>query len=245
MEALRVFGQGLLDLWVEARCGLCGRSSSVGAAWFCEEHRLERCQLAGTCCTTCGLPVGVGERCVDCLERESGLCGFVSAYRFEGSARRALLEGKLAGRVGLLRPLADGLARRMACLPWAWGAHFIPVPLHAKRRRVRGFNQSEVLARWLVETLGGSVLRVLKRRRATDPQGLHRAGGRERNVKGAFACRSHRRVSGRTVVLVDDVCTSGTTLRECARVLRRQAGVRAVYGVTCCRTVPLALRAVP
>lgn len=116
-------------------------------------------------------------------------------------------------------------------LDQAWCA--IPVPLHAARRRQRGFNQAADLAR----QLHLPVVAALRRVRATATQTGLPAGQRHRNVRNAFAVTRHARLlSGSVVVLVDDVSTTGATLEACARVLK-EAGVAEVRAITAARVV--------
>jgi len=117
----------------------------------------------------------------------------------------------------------------------------IPVPLHASKLRERGFNQAELIARAAWKRMeSGTTLRfefvcdALKRRRATESQvGLTREQ-RQTNLRGAFAVSDAKAVSGREVLLVDDVLTTGATVSECARVLRK-AGAKAVWVATAAR----------
>jgi predicted amidophosphoribosyltransferase len=112
----------------------------------------------------------------------------------------------------------------------------VPAPLHAARRRERGFDQAEWLARAVAARLGLDVAcGVLARRRATLPQGDPRVTSRSANVEGAFAVVRLRAVAGRSVVLVDDVLTSGATARACAEQLLA-AGARDVSVLTACRS---------
>ncbi|HET6201839.1 MAG TPA: phosphoribosyltransferase family protein [Planctomycetota bacterium] len=114
------------------------------------------------------------------------------------------------------------------------------VPLHARKRRERGFNQSEAIARDLATQLGLPFRDLLLRTRDTPPQGSPTTLSRARNVEGAFALRPRGlrrrlpRLRGAAVLLVDDVMTSGATLSACARVLRR-AGARRVYALAAAR----------
>jgi ComF family protein len=115
----------------------------------------------------------------------------------------------------------------------------VPVPLHASKRRQRGFNQAEVIARAALKKLGCRKIQLagkaLVRERATVSQtGLTRPQ-RAENIRGAFQVAHPNRVEGRTILLVDDVLTTGTTASECARILRK-AGAGAVYVATVART---------
>jgi ComF family protein len=121
----------------------------------------------------------------------------------------------------------------------------VPVPLHPSRRRERGFNQAELLAGGLIKTLGrgsgATELRVLtgslRRKRATPPQtGLSLAARRE-NLRGAFEVVEAEAIRDRTVVVIDDVMTTGATLSACARALKR-AGATRVIGITLARATP-------
>ena len=110
----------------------------------------------------------------------------------------------------------------------------VPVPLHRRRRRARGFNQAEELARHL----GPRCQPVLRRTRATPSQTDLPAADRHANVRNAFALRRRADVAGLTVLLVDDVSTTGATLQACARALRL-AGAREVRALTAARVVSL------
>jgi competence protein ComFC len=110
---------------------------------------------------------------------------------------------------------------------------FVPIPLHASRLKKRGYNQSQLLAESLAKRFGLVSLACLERVKKTQPQfGLSKED-REINIKGAFALKKQRThsLSGMHVFLVDDVATSGATLREAAKVLKR-AGVGKVWGIT-------------
>jgi ComF family protein len=112
----------------------------------------------------------------------------------------------------------------------------VPVPLHSRRQRERGFNQADDLAR----LLGLPVARVLRRTRMTAPQVDLPAEARHRNVKGAFELAGQVKLDGLVLVLVDDVTTTGATLEACARVLKR-AGTKEIRALTAAR-VSSALR---
>ncbi len=147
-----------------------------------------------------------------------------------------------------VRPAAAVLGRMLAeavrSLEPGWSQNpvlVVPVPLHARKLRQRGFNQSELIAHHALKLGAGSgrlVLRsrILERRRETQSQiGLTRHQRRE-NLRGSFAVARPEEIAGREVLLVDDVFTTGTTVSECARVLRR-AGASKVFVATVARTL--------
>jgi len=149
----------------------------------------------------------------------------------------AIHQFKYAGRTHLadsLGPLLASFAKvrmetTLECLT-------IPVPLHPKRLREREFNQSLLLARHVASLLGTELdFLSLRRIRYTQPQTGLRSEERKRNVRKAFEITNQEAVKGRIVLLVDDVTTTGNTLNECARVLKR-AGSKGVFGLVLART---------
>ena len=108
----------------------------------------------------------------------------------------------------------------------------IPVPLHRARERERGFNQSEVLAEGISRVIGISLAKdILKRKRNTKDQTYLNAQQRAENVRGAFVVTQPENIDGKSVILVDDVMTTGATLNECARMLL-EAGATRVFAAT-------------
>ena len=137
------------------------------------------------------------------------------------------------------RTLADRLGRDP---PWV-GARagatppelVVPVPLHWRRQLERGYNQADEIARALAAALGLPRVRALRRRRATRPQMDLPREKRGANLRAAFACRAPRRIAGRTVLLVDDVLTTGATIDAAARCLRR-SGSGPIFAALIART---------
>ncbi|MBI4478163.1 MAG: ComF family protein, partial [Acidobacteria bacterium] len=158
-----------------------------------------------------------------------------AAGHYDGALRSIIHALKYEGRRSIGRRLARLL--RAQCADVLAGADgVVPVPLHPRRLRSRGFNQAAEIARHLDLPL----VPVLQRQRDTQPQMELPASRRHRNVKQAFALtrRAHHRdaVRGRRLVIVDDVSTTGATVQECARVLKR-AGALEVRAVTVARVV--------
>ena len=143
---------------------------------------------------------------------------------------------KLDGNAAAGRLLARAMADSWRLCEVQGRPVVVSVPLHRARRRRRGFDQALWLARAVAARLGLRVAPgVLVRRRATRPQGDARVLSRTENVRGAFAVRAPEVVRARSVVLVDDVFTTGSTARACARLLR-QAGARSVVLLVACRS---------
>lgn len=180
-----------------------------------------------------GFPLDSEGRCALC---RSGLRGFDAAYcygSYEEVLRELIHVFKYGKTPTLSAPLTDFLA---AALPRdeRFDA-IVPVPLHWWRRWRRGFNQSELLARGLAKRTGLPVIDALRRVRATAVQASLSNRGRRRNVTGAFAARrAAARLTGKRVLLIDDVMTTGSTAAACAQVLKR-AGVERVALLTVAR----------
>lgn len=106
----------------------------------------------------------------------------------------------------------------------------VPVPLHKKRVKERGFNQAELLAMEITKGFGAPVVNALCRKRHTFPQVKLDEKERQKNVQGAFGCLEHSKIKNQNVILVDDVLTTGATMVECAKILK-ESGAKEVWGL--------------
>jgi ComF family protein len=199
-----------------AQCVLCG-------------ERLAPARLLignGQCQACCEYPPNF-DRAVSFGEYEAGLRDLIHLLKYEGVTPAARPLGKL---------LADSI--RQLRLGNA-AAVVVPVPLHSSKRRERRFNQAELIARATLKYLPPSFelsRDVLVRQRPTRSQvGLDREA-RIANMHGALRVTAPQRIKGRTVIVVDDVMTTGTTVSECARVLKG-AGAEKVFAATVARTL--------
>jgi len=193
-------------------------------------------------CESCGTPfsyhVGEGVKCPACIARAPAWDRARSALVYNAHSRALPLALKHAGRTDALPAFAHWMVRA--------GRDFIneadllvPVPLHPRRLRQRRFNQSLLLARSVSKISGVPVdPHSLARIRATPTQGGLTGKARVRNVAGAFRIRSGRasHINGKSLILIDDVHTTGATLNACARALKR-AGAANVCAITLARVV--------
>jgi ComF family protein len=172
------------------------------------------------------------ERCLRCVETQPVIALARSIGSYEGSLRNIVHALKYDGRRSLVRHLARRM--RAAGADVLGGADLlVPVPLHRSRERERGFNQARELARHL----GLPIVDALVRTRRTESQADLPAAKRRANVRGAFAWRRGI-VDGLTIVLVDDVSTTGATLNACAAVLLER-GAKEVRALTAAKAVAL------
>lgn len=175
-----------------------------------------------------------GRTCGRCRPH-SAVYAFLSPFSYQQHAMRELVHGLKYRRNREAAALfADMLASHLAAMHVTFpeDAVLIPVPLHQARERMRGFNQSFLIAKMLGEKLGVTVRQdALKKTKKTVPQMELLREERLKNLHDTFAIHNPLPVQGKTAILVDDVKTSGATLEEAGRVLRK-AGVKQIWAVT-------------
>jgi len=228
LDLLRQGGVALLDLFFPPRCPGCGRVGDL----FCPTCRAAVEPITGPTCRRCGRPLPQDALCDDCRSQASHLDGIIAAVVFAGPVREAIHSLKYGNGRALAAPLAAFMvdAWRRAELS---ADCIVPVPLHASRLAERGYNQSALLARALASAISlPADEKLVTRSKATRQQALLNAAERRENVKDAFLCRAT--AAGKRIVLVDDVCTTGSTLEACAAALRA-AGAARVWALTLAR----------
>jgi len=212
----------LLSVVFPSRCACCGQSVTRPTRGpLCEpcwaalpRHRCPLCR--------CGLPLpGRAQACARCRRGRNPIAAGASLGPYEGPLRTAIHELKYRGRRRVAGRLAEALLGRPGVLPvLGGGVVLVPVPLHPRKRRERGFNQSELLAAAIAARAGVPLVKdALVRRRETGTQTGLSAAARRANVRGAFAVRRRARIEGRRIVLLDDVYTTGATALACAQAL--------------------------
>ena len=228
-----------LDYALPPRCPGCGVIVDADDA-FCLSCWSGMRFLGEPCCTRCGVPFehdrGEGAACGPCLAEPPPFDSARAVLAYGDIARKVALRLKYGRRIGLARLIARHMARR---LPSFDGPPLIvPVPLHRWRLWWRGFNQSALIADHLGRSSGLAVDKhALQRARATQPLRDMHARQRAKAVRGAFALALDHGVKGRSVLLIDDVHTSGATAAACAQVLKR-GGASSVHLLCWARALP-------
>ena len=224
-------GRVVLDVLFPSRCVGCGAYGS----FLCQSCQAELPRARPPRCPICWQPQRQGAPCGRCREERPAFQGVRSLYLYEGAAREAVHALKYNYLSALAQPMAQLMARYMEKEEAIEAGLLVAVPLYARRQRLRGYNQSALLARELSGLCGLPLAeRGLARRRNTPPQARSAdAEARKRSVADAFVA-DRRWVEGQRVLLIDDVMTTGATLDACAQALR-QAGAVSVWALTFAR----------
>jgi ComF family protein len=231
LSPLTRVGRAVLEVFFPSRCVGCGAYGS----FLCQSCQAELLPTRPPRCPICWQPQPQEVTCGRCREERPAFQGARSAYLYQGAAREAVRALKYSYLSALAQPMAQLMARYVLEKEPIEADLLVAVPLHGRRQRLRGYNQSALLARELSRLCGLPLAeRGLARRRNTPPQARSAdAEARKRSVSGAFVA-DRRWVEGRRVLLVDDVMTTGATLDACAQALR-QAGAASVWALTFAR----------
>ena len=243
----RRVGDAVLNLIYPENCILCtapvARQQDCAVCDACWERALVL-EIVRPWCPSCGIPFqsfdpGPEHLCSDCSCDLPPFSGARSFGYYRGELSRLVQGLKFDGRKNLTGLLAPLMAQAFV---GSWDHRqidlVVPVPLHPKRRRERGFNQAAILARSLARLVGIPCCeRALSRVSPTLPQVGLSDSERVRNVRGAFACLKSELVAGKKLLLIDDVMTTGATVRSASESLIK-AGALRVSVLTLARAVP-------
>ncbi len=224
-QALRDSLRALASEALPGSCLLCTADSA--SSLLCPACTADLPRQAATVCPQCAIETPLGERCGTCLKSSPAFTRTIAPFRYEFPVDRLIQALKYIHRLPLSKWFGTSLSEQIVA-----DEHdlLLPLPLHSSRLRDRGFNQSAEIARAIHNQLGILMdVDCLARKRATPPQAALPLKERARNVRGAFECTAD--LSGKRILLVDDVMTTGSTLRECARVLQLHGAAQITLAV--------------
>src|SRR6266481_3620528 len=231
--------RGIASLLYPPSCTICSSPVDVGEH-LCGECEAKVARIVPPFCAKCSEPfdgaITTTFACANCAHRRLYFEAAVSAYRARGIVRHVILNFKYGRQIHLRHLVARWLVAAFddARLRERRFDVIVPVPLHPARERERGFNQAELLAEWLSDHLSLPSSPALQRIHYTTTQTAFDRSERMQNLRGAFRLRKKGDVRNSRVLLIDDVLTTGSTLSECARVLK-EAGARSIYAATAAR----------
>jgi ComF family protein len=232
-------GRAVVDGVLPPRCLSCGETVADPDA-LCARCWRGMTFFAPPWCAACGVPfphpMGEDAVCGECARERRSWDRARAVLRYDRHSRRLVLGLKHGDRTHVARAFGRWMHRAGSEI-LAGADLLVPVPLHWTRLFQRRYNQAALLAQ-AIRSAGGPPVAAdwLVRRRRTPMQGHLGAAARERNVRSAFAMRPGRSLAGRRVVVIDDVLTTGATVDECARVLKR-AGAASVGVLTLARAL--------
>lgn len=217
--------------WLTQDCLLCAAPNSHEI--LCGACATDLPQLQQRRCPRCALPTPNGETCGHCLARPPYFDAALAVYVYDFPLDKLVQSFKYGHRLALGAYFGRQLAALAQSMPVDT---VVPMPLHPARLRERGFNQALELARPVAQRLGSPIaLTACQRTRHTSTQANLAWRERVKNIRGAFHCTED--FSGRRVLLVDDVMTTGASLNECARTLKLH-GAATVVALVVARALP-------
>jgi ComF family protein len=232
LPQLAKFKGAALDVFFPQRCLGCGEEGQL----LCHACWKSLSPILPPLCRRCGRPQSSDILCSSCISWKASIDGIRSPLRFEGIAREAVHQLKYNNLRSIAKPLATILRDYLLNNPLPVEV-LVPVPLHSKRLRERGYNQSNLLSKELGKLLNLPVVNsCLARLKFTQTQAQSKtAEERHHNVNQAFTCLDSQ-LKDKTVLLIDDVATSGATLDACA-IAAKSAGAKTVWGLTLAREI--------
>jgi ComF family protein len=221
----------LLDFIFPPRCVHCGQLG----AYLCARCRAEAPRIGPDICIRCGNPLTTRGLCQRCQHHPpESLQGIRGVCFYKGPIAKSLRALKYHGQQALAPILATYLIDYMRAHPHHFDA-LVPVPLHPEKRAERGFNQSELLAASVARALQIPLqTQWLQRIRYTRPQAKLSRSQRLQNVVAAFAPAPGLKLKNQSILIIDDVATTGATLQACAQALE-QAGATEIWALTVAR----------
>ncbi len=232
---IKKIGDFIMDLIFPIFCLSCGKEGK----WLCAACKQKIVKISTQVCPACGRISALGRYCLRCRKKNRfALSGIIaSVYYEEGPIKEMIHNFKYNHILEMGSDLGELMVTSLKENKENIGSEIIvtAVPLYFLRKAQRGFNQSEILAEIVANKINlPKNFKILKKIHQTVPQVKYSGEKRRENLKNSFKIIDKSAVKNRTIVLVDDVTTTGTTLDECAWVLK-EAGAKKVWGLVVAR----------
>ena len=234
----KILGEGLISLLLAADCGVCQHPLEPSNITFvCIDCWSKIKWLKAPYCSKCSRPLSSTFKsiptflCPECRRQNVYFNRAFIPTLYEGVMKKVIHLLKYNKKTGIMRTLEKIIRSYFNCLNSSFPCLdlVVPIPLHRKKLRERGFNQAELIAKVVAKHLQVRLTKGnLKRTKATITQTSLDREERRRNLREAFTVKNRDEFQAKNVLLVDDVYTTGTTIKEAAKVLK-EAGVREVY----------------
>ena len=230
----------IISFFFPITCSIC-KTDLDGASQdrICGACRSKLPLIQGFVCLKCGYPLPDGGRlCPVCRKKKKHFAfdGMRSVYHYDGDFRNLILSFKYSSRFFLAKEFGRDLAAAYDEHDFFKSCDFIvPIPLNILRRFKRGYNQAELLAYELSKIVQKPLLKnVLLRKKITKAQFRLSKKEREKNIRGSFYVKENPLIKKKSILLIDDIATTGSTVSECANALKK-AGVKEVFVLTLAR----------
>lgn len=219
-------------------CFICETyDESIGDKYICPDCEKRIKKLVPPLCSKCSKPIDYNssaDLCRECVATERHFEMAKSPYTYEGLIKKAIYSYKYGNKPYFYKFFGNSLVSYMKANDYTGFDFIVPVPLHTSKMRKRGYNQSELLARHIAGKLSIPYADVLKRTKKTQKQSGQSREERRKNLKNAFAVKGPTKKIHSSVLLVDDIYTTGATAEECSKALVKY-GVSKVFVLTIAR----------
>lgn len=228
--------EAVLSVLYPVKCPFCGKLTGTKDVTACKACTRKLPFIKEPRCYKCGKPVGEeeAEYCMDCMKKKHFFTQGISLWSYDATVKKAVYDFKYRNQRCFAGYFVKELMKHCGQQIQAWDAQaIIPVPVHKKRYRQRGFNQAELLAWELSAYIGVPVdTRLVIRTKNTKPQKELNDKERQKNLKNAFKINGNS-VKLKKVIIVDDIYTTGTTVDVVSELLLR-VGITGIHVITLC-----------
>lgn len=237
MTAIKQITDNILSLFFPNRCVGCGELIKVdGDPWICDKCREQFEIKEHRRCKICGRIIHHRGNCRICNSDKMCFDRGYAVFEYKGGVRKAIMDFKYKNmfRYGeFFGNIMSDFAKENID---EYFDYITAVPLHSKRKRDRGYNQSEILAKAIGRELGIKYKRLLLRKTNTKPQNSLNKKERLENIKKAFCMCRNVSVENKNILIIDDIFTTGSTINECSRILKENKAAKVEFFAISCRS---------